>query len=137
MGNYPAPAEASSGHAGVAPASINLLFPLRRMSGWHKRVQEMIRYFGSRYQVTLVAPAAPELPRHVRKEALRYLHMVRGVEGGCPASEPEDFPYRVRQLYVDSVQAALRALPTGHYHAALIDQIFLANFATTSKRCPC
>ena len=35
---------------------------------------------------------------------------------------------RVRELYLDSVQAALRAMPTGYYHAALIDQIFLAEF---------
>ena len=107
---------------------LTCYFPFGRMSGWHKRVQEMIRYFGSRYELTLVAPVTPELPRDARREALRHLHLVRGVEGGCPIPVPEDIPSRVRELYVDSVQAALRALPTGHYHAALIDQIFLAEF---------
>jgi glycosyltransferase involved in cell wall biosynthesis/GT2 family glycosyltransferase len=107
---------------------LTCYFPFGSMSGWHRRVQAMIRYFGSRYELTLVAPVTPELPRRVRREALRHLHLVRGVEGGCPISAPGDFPLRVQQLYVNSVQAALRALPTGDYHAALIDQIFLAEF---------
>ncbi len=98
------------------------------MSGWHKRVQEMIRYFGSRYELTLVAPVTPEVTRDARREALHHLHLVRGVKGGCQIPVPEDIPSRARELYVDSVQAALRALPTGHYHAVFIDQIFLAEF---------
>jgi glycosyltransferase involved in cell wall biosynthesis len=107
---------------------LTCYFPFGSMSGWHKRVQAMIRYFSSRCELTLVAPVPPNLPWHVRREALRHLHLVRGVMGGCPISAPGDFPLRVHQLYVNSVQAALRALPTGDYHAALIDQIFLAEF---------
>ncbi len=107
---------------------LTCYFPFGAVSGWHKRVQEMIRYFGSRYELTLVAPVTPEVTRDARREALHHLHLVRGVKGGCQIPLPEDIPSRARELYVDSVQAALRALPTGHYHAVLIDQIFLAEF---------
>ncbi len=107
---------------------LTCYFPFGGISGWHKRVQAMIRYFGSRYELTLVAPITSELPRNARREALRHAHFVRGVEAGCPIAVPENTPTRVRELYLDSVQAALRAMPTGYYHAALIDQIFLAEF---------
>jgi glycosyltransferase involved in cell wall biosynthesis/GT2 family glycosyltransferase len=107
---------------------LTCYFPFGSFSGWHKRVQEMIRYFGSRYELTLVAPATPALSRGVQKESLRHLHLVRAVKGGRPIPVPENTPSRVRELYMDSMQSALRALPTKHYHAALIDQIFLAEF---------
>lgn len=107
---------------------LTCYFPFGVTSGWHKRVRELIRYFGSRYELTLVAPMDPVVPRRVQKEAFRYLRLVRGVEFGQQIPVGEDLPYRVRERYLDSMRSALRAMPTEQYHAALIDQIFMAEF---------
>jgi glycosyltransferase involved in cell wall biosynthesis len=107
---------------------VTCYFPYGAMSGWYKRVQEMIRYFGSRYELTLVAPMAPQLPPGTREEALRYLRLLRGVQYGARISVPEEMPFRVSERYMESLQAALRVLPTEQYHAALIDQIFMAEY---------
>jgi len=107
---------------------LTCYFPFGGMSGWHKRAQELIRYFGSRYELTLVAPMEAAIPRRVKKEAFRYVSLLRGVEGGCPIPVNPDMPFRVRERYQDSMRSALRAMPTSQYHAALIDQIFMAEF---------
>lgn len=116
------------GKDGLRLLMLTSYFPFGMMSGWHKRMQEMIRYFGSRYELTLVAPMDALTPRKARKEALRYLRHLRGVEHGNAISVSQDMPFRVRERYMDSVQSALRAMPTRQYHAALIDQIFMAEF---------
>ena len=116
------------------PEQVKLLlltcyFPFGITSGWHRRVREMIRYFGSRYEVTLVAPMVREQLAPVKREAFRYLKGIYGVEGSNRTAEGGDeLPFRVRQHYTDTFRAALEALPTGEYHAALIEQIFMAEF---------
>jgi glycosyltransferase involved in cell wall biosynthesis len=106
---------------------LTCYFPFGMMSGWHRRAQELIRYFGSRYQLTLVTSMAREQLAPVRKEAFRYLRAVRGVEGSYrTAARGNDLPFRVRKQYTDNLQSALQSLPTDQYHAALIDQIFMA-----------
>jgi glycosyltransferase involved in cell wall biosynthesis/GT2 family glycosyltransferase len=101
-------------------------FPYGVDSGWHMRVREMIRYFGSRYELTLMTSMPREELASVRREAFRYLHVVRGVEGSdTTVAMDEDLPFRVRQHTTDRMQAALQAMPTEQYHAALLDQIFL------------
>ncbi len=96
-------------------------------SGLHVRVQEMIRYFGTRHRVTLVTMMSAEQLPPVRKEAFRYLEGIRGVEGDTPwtGGDPS-LPLRVRRHATENLRAAMRALPTGEYHAALIDMVFLA-----------
>ena len=102
-------------------------FPFGIISGWQRRVQEMIRYFGSRYELTLVTSMIREEFAAASKDAFRYLHAVRGVEGSnrC-AAVSGDLPFRVRRQYTDMLQSAIRDIPTNQYHAALIDQIFMA-----------
>jgi glycosyltransferase involved in cell wall biosynthesis len=101
-------------------------FPYGIVSGWHTRVREMIRYLGSRYELTLVTAMSREQLAPVRPEAMRYLHAVRGVEGSeISVARGEDLPFRVRQQTTDMMQAALQALPTEGFHAAILDQIFL------------
>jgi glycosyltransferase involved in cell wall biosynthesis len=102
-------------------------FPYGIVSGWHLRVQQMIRYFGSRYQVTLVTRMIREQFAPVRKESLAYLHAVRGVEGDdrCASRDPE-LPFALREHYTETFKAALGALATHEYHAAILDSIFMA-----------
>lgn len=107
---------------------LTCYFPFGMVTGWHKRVQEMIRYFGSRYELTLVAPMEAVIPCRVKKDAFRYVSLLRGVEGGYQIPATPEMPFRVRERYQDSIQNALRAMPTSQYHAALIDQIFMAEF---------
>jgi glycosyltransferase involved in cell wall biosynthesis len=101
-------------------------FPFGIVSGWHQRVQEMIRYFGSRYELTLATSMIREELAPVRRDAFRYLHAVRGVEGSDISAAGADLPYRIRRQYTDMLQEALRKLPTGQYDAAIIDQLFMA-----------
>jgi glycosyltransferase involved in cell wall biosynthesis len=102
-------------------------FPFGIISGWHRRVQEMIRYFGSRYELTLVTSMIREEFAPASKDAFRYLYAVRGVEGSSRcAAVSGDLPFRVRRQYTDMLQSAIRDMPTNQYHAALIDQIFMA-----------
>jgi glycosyltransferase involved in cell wall biosynthesis len=104
-------------------------FPFGLVSGWHTRVQQMIRYFGSRYELTLMTAMPREQLGPVRKQTFRHLHAVLGVEGSSRSAATEkDIPFRVREHYTDIFQAALRSLPTDRYHAALLDQIFMAEF---------
>ncbi len=104
-------------------------FPFGIVSGWHTRVQQMIRHFGSRYTLTLMTAMPREQLAPVRKETFRHLHAVRGVEGSNKSvAVGEDLPFRIRESYTDTFQAALRALPTDQYHAAIIDQLFLAEY---------
>jgi hypothetical protein len=111
---------------------LNLLlltcyFPFGMMSGWHHRAQALIRYFGSRYRLTLVTSMSREQLAPVRKEAFRHLKAVRGIEGSYKtAARADDLPFRVRKQYTNNLQSALQSLPTDQYHAALIDQIFMA-----------
>jgi glycosyltransferase involved in cell wall biosynthesis/GT2 family glycosyltransferase len=105
---------------------LTCYFPYGTMTGWHRRVQEMIRYFGSRYQLTLVTQMTREQLSPVRKEAFRYLRFIRGVEGSDRPAGGKELPVHIRNHYSDKLQAALRAIPTDHYHAAFFDQIFTA-----------
>jgi glycosyltransferase involved in cell wall biosynthesis len=108
---------------------LTCYFPFGIMSGTHRRDQEMIRYLGSRHRLTLVTSMTRDQLAPVRREAFRYLAAIRGVEGSQKsAAEGADLPARVRRHYTDHFQAALRALPTRQYHAALIDMIFMAEF---------
>jgi glycosyltransferase involved in cell wall biosynthesis len=104
-------------------------FPFGANSGWHTRVREMLRYFGSRYEVTLMTCMAREQHMPVKKEAFRYVHALRAVEwSDCYVAQDEDMPFLVRRKYTDTFQAAMQALPTDRYHAAILDQIFMAEF---------
>jgi glycosyltransferase involved in cell wall biosynthesis len=105
-------------------------FPYGMVSGWHIRVQQMIRYLGSRHQVTLVTSMLREQLGPLRKETFEFLHAVRGIEGSdIEAATPgSDLPFRVRDHYKQTYRNALRALPTHRYHAAIFDQVFLAEF---------
>jgi glycosyltransferase involved in cell wall biosynthesis len=116
------------------PRELRLLFlacyfPFGLMSGGHRRVQEMIRYFGSRHRLTLITSMRREQLAPARKEAFRYLEAVWGVEGSSrSAAQDANLPARVRQVYTDNMQAALHTLPTDQYHATLVDMIFMAEF---------
>jgi GT2 family glycosyltransferase/glycosyltransferase involved in cell wall biosynthesis len=104
-------------------------FPYGLVSGWHTRVQQLIRYFGSRYELTLMTAMPREQLGPVRKQTFQHLHAVLGVEGSSQTAATEKaIPFRVREHYTDLFQAALRSLPTDQYHAALLDQIFMAEF---------
>lgn len=106
---------------------LTCFFPYGMTSGWHQRVQAMIRYFGSRYSLTLVTQMTREELAPVRRETFRHLRFLRGVEGSnlSAASDPS-LPLRVKETCTDTLRGALQSMPTSHYHAALIDQIFLA-----------
>jgi glycosyltransferase involved in cell wall biosynthesis len=104
-------------------------FPFGLVSGWHTRVQQMIKYFGSRYELTLMTAMPREELAPSRKEAFQHLYAVLGVEGSnVEASTPAGTPFRVREHYTDVYRDALKSLPTDQYHAAIIDQVFLAEF---------
>jgi GT2 family glycosyltransferase/glycosyltransferase involved in cell wall biosynthesis len=104
-------------------------FPYELSSGWHNRVQQLIRYFGARYQLTLMTSMPREQLAPFRQQTFRHLHAVLGVEGSnTPAPTAPDTPFRVREHYTDTFQSALRSLPTDQYHAAILDQIFMAEF---------
>ena len=118
----------SAAKDGLRLLLLTSYFPYGAMSGWHKRVQEMIRYFGSRYRLTLVVPSWSEPAQPALEEALPYLYQLRCVEMGNQIPVSGDLPFRLRERYIDSIQAALRVIPTNQYHAALIDQIFMAEF---------
>lgn len=101
-------------------------FPFGLVSGWHVRVQQMIRHFGSRYELTLMTSMRREHMDAARREAFRHLHAARAVEGSARSAAAAGLPFRVREHYTDNFQAALRALPTDQFHAVIIDQIFMA-----------
>jgi glycosyltransferase involved in cell wall biosynthesis len=104
-------------------------FPFGLISGWHNRVQQLVRYFGSRYELTLMTSMPREQLAPLRKVTFQNLHTVLGVEGSNrTAVEDPEAPFRVREHYTDVFQAAVRALPTDQYHAALMEQIFMAEF---------
>ena len=102
-------------------------FPFGFASGSNTRVQQMIRYFGSRYELTLMTTMPREQLAPLRKTVFSNLHAVLGVEGSNKAAtvDPE-MPMRVKEYYTDTFQAAIRSLPTDRYHATILDQIFLA-----------
>jgi glycosyltransferase involved in cell wall biosynthesis len=104
-------------------------FPFAGISGWDTRVQQMIRYFGSRYELTLMTTMPREQLSAFRKQPFQHLHAVLGVEGSdhTAATDPET-PFRVQEHYTDTFQTALRSLPTEQYHAVMMDQIFMAEF---------
>jgi glycosyltransferase involved in cell wall biosynthesis/GT2 family glycosyltransferase len=113
------------------PRKLRLLlltchFPFGIVSGWHRRVQEMIRHFGSRYELTLVTSMSRKENALESKETFRYLKAIRGVEGSLKSAAGNDLPFRVRKHYTETFRAALQSLPTNQYDAALIDQIFMA-----------
>jgi glycosyltransferase involved in cell wall biosynthesis len=103
-------------------------FPFGSSSGWNRRAQETIRYFGSRYHLTLVTPREAE-GRGNRRDAFRHVHALREVDwtDKC-VSEDKDLPARVRARYLETIRDAILALPTRQYHAALIDTLFMAEF---------
>jgi glycosyltransferase involved in cell wall biosynthesis len=104
-------------------------FPFGIVSGWHTRVQQMIKFFGSRYELTLMTAMPREELGPVRKETFEHLHAVLGVEQSrTEAATPPGTPFRVREHYTSVYRDALRTLPTDQYHAAMIDQVFLAEF---------
>jgi glycosyltransferase involved in cell wall biosynthesis len=104
-------------------------FPYGMVSGWHQRVQALIRYFGSRCQVTLVTSMPREEFWPSRKEALTHLHGILGVEGSNKtAITGHRVPMRVREHYTDTYRKAVRQIPSDQYHAAIMDQIFMAEF---------
>jgi glycosyltransferase involved in cell wall biosynthesis len=104
-------------------------FPFGMNSGWHNRVQQMIRYFGSRYELTLMTTMPREQLAPLRKQAFQHLYSVLGIEGSNrSAMDDANAPFRVREQYTDVFQAALRSLPTDGYDAALMDQVFMAEF---------
>jgi glycosyltransferase involved in cell wall biosynthesis len=104
-------------------------FPYGMVSGWHTRVQQMVRYLGSRYQITLVTSMPREQLAPLRQEAFAHLHGIIGVEGSnIPGVAPTDLPARVQEHYTEVYTDALRQLPSDQYHAAIMDQIFLAEF---------
>jgi glycosyltransferase involved in cell wall biosynthesis len=104
-------------------------FPFGIVSGWHTRVQQMVRYFGSRYELTLMTAMPREQLGPVRSQTFEHLHAVLGVEQSrTEAPTAPDTPFRVREHYTQVYRDALRSLPTDQYHAAIMDQIFLAEF---------
>jgi glycosyltransferase involved in cell wall biosynthesis len=73
------------------------------------------------------------LPREqlapLRNSGLQHLHAILGVEGSrTTAVLDPDTPTRVKEHYTDTFQTAVRTLPTDQYHAAILDQIFMAEF---------
>jgi glycosyltransferase involved in cell wall biosynthesis len=104
-------------------------FPFGIVSGWHTRVQQMIKYFGSRYELTLMTAMPREQLGPVRAQTFEHLHAVLGVEQSrAEAPTAADTPFRVREHYTQIYRDALRSLPTDQYHAAIMDQVFLAEF---------
>ena len=124
----------SGAFAARRPHKLKLLlltcyFPFAFTSGWSQRVRAMIRYFGSRYELTLVTPMQRyEMNRH--REVFLHIHKLRAVEPGFDIRYGHNFlmPARVRQQHSNTMRAVLQGLPTHRFHAAIIDQIFLAEF---------
>lgn len=102
-------------------------FPFDMVSGWHQRVQALIRYFGSRHHLTLLVQMTREQLTPVRREAFAHLKAIRGVDF-CARSGATDpgLPAVVRERYSETLREAMRALPTAHYHAVFLDQLFMA-----------
>jgi glycosyltransferase involved in cell wall biosynthesis len=104
-------------------------FPFGIVSGWHTRVQQMIKYFGSRYELTLMTAMPREQLGPVRAQTFEHLHAVLGVEQSrVEAPTAAGTPFRVREHFTEVYRDALRSLPTDQYHAAIMDQVFLAEF---------
>jgi glycosyltransferase involved in cell wall biosynthesis len=111
---------------------LTCYFPYGFISGWQIRVDRMIKYFGSRYQLTLATSMAREQLTEFQKEASRYLYAVHAIGGGnlCAGNHEggDDLPLRIQSHYTDTFRNALRALDTRSFHFALLDQIFMAEF---------
>jgi glycosyltransferase involved in cell wall biosynthesis len=104
-------------------------FPYGMASGWHNRVQQMIRYFGSRYSLTLFTILDPETFVRHKKEALRWLEAIRAVYPSKwdRISHPV-LPTRVLEYSTEARMEAVANFPTDQYHAAILDQVFLSEY---------
>jgi glycosyltransferase involved in cell wall biosynthesis/GT2 family glycosyltransferase len=103
--------------------------PYTHDSGWAQRVRWMIRYFADRHDVALLTSMAPADFPDARSEAARQGISLRAVQySQCCGSNGATLPFRVRERYMDTVQDALRSMPTEHYDAAILDSIFMAEF---------
>jgi glycosyltransferase involved in cell wall biosynthesis len=88
---------------------------------------QMIRYLGSRHDLTLVTFMHPEQTRQPHPERMHYLERLCGVAWSGP-HPLESLPLKVRDRSVESMCKALRSIPTRRFHAAIIDQIFMAEY---------
>jgi glycosyltransferase involved in cell wall biosynthesis len=103
--------------------------PFVAHSGWNRRARELTRYFGSRYELTLVSMAALDGDLLARKDAMRWVYALREVEWDAThASDGESLPLAVSERFREVMRDALRAIPTERYHAAIIDTVFMAEF---------
>jgi len=119
---------------GVRGKELKLLlltchFPFELSSGWHNRVQQMIRFLGARHELTLMNAMRRELLHAHRDETFAQVHSMLGVEHSAElAPTAPGTPFRVREQYTEVFRRAVRSLPTEQYHAVLLDQIFLGEF---------
>ena len=103
--------------------------PFVSHSGWNRRARELTRYFGSRYELTLVSMAALDGDLLARKEAMKHVFALREVEWQAehPAGA-ESLPLGVRERFREVMRDALHMIPTERFHAAIIDTVFMAEF---------
>jgi glycosyltransferase involved in cell wall biosynthesis len=102
--------------------------PYPPLTGCLRRWWEMIRYFGTRHDLTLVTFMLPDEEKH-KRHLLRYCNSVYAASYGGPrplATEP--LPYLVRVRQSNKMREAILSCPTHAYDAALIEQVFLAPY---------
>jgi glycosyltransferase involved in cell wall biosynthesis len=108
--------------------------PFVSHSGWNRRARELTRYFGSRYELTLVSMAALDGDLLARKEAMKHASALREVEWqeahaiGHFKTSAESLPPGVQERFLEVMRDALRVIPTERFHAAIIDTVFMAEF---------
>ena len=103
--------------------------PFVSLSGWNRRARELTRYFGSRYELTLVSMAPLDGDLRAREAAMQHVHALREVEWQAPhVPGAEALPLGVRERFREVMRDALRVIPTERFHAAIIDTVFMAEF---------
>lgn len=107
---------------------LTFLSPFADVSGGSRRLREIIRYLGSRYELTLVSAPAPLAWWGSGREEMRYLKALREVEWSARFLPGNGLPQGVRHRFRDTFRYGLRALPTREFDAVLIDTIFMAEF---------
>lgn len=103
-------------------------WPYPPMTGCLLRWWAMIKYLGTRHDLTLVTYANSR-DADYQHEILRYCRSIYAVGYGGPQPLADAaLPYLVRSRMSTRMREAVRAVPTHLYDAALIEQIFLAPY---------
>jgi glycosyltransferase involved in cell wall biosynthesis len=120
-------------HNVLRPERLRLLlivgsWPNPPTSGYSQRCLAIIRFLGRRHDLTLVSFLSP-FEEPTRDELLPYCRTIYAVRyGGSFAPQSESLPRLVRERQTTRMLETIRSIPTHLYHAAVIEQIFLAPY---------